>query len=92
MKKLTPFPVADKILILPEIPEVKKGGAFMPDTSKEEKKKPSQGKIVATGSEYKGQLKKGQIVLYDKFGPEYFTIENIEYAATIEDNIFVVLK
>ena len=90
MKK--PFPVADKLLILPEFPETKKGGAFLPDTSREEKKKPSQGTIVAVGPEYKGKLKKGDIVLYEKYTPEYFDILGTEYACCTEEGIYVVLK
>lgn len=86
------IPIADKILILPmETLQKTKGKALLPETEKEEKKKPSQGKIIAVGPDYKGQLKKGDIILFDKYGPEYFTVDGKEYAATIEDNIYIKL-
>ena len=91
MKK-TPKPIVDRIIIIPmETLDKKVGQALVPDTDKQEKKKPSQGKIFAVGPDYKGKLKKGDIVLFEKYGPEYLTFDGVEYAFTSEDTIFATL-
>ena len=60
---LKPIPLQSKLLIEPLDDAINKGGkAYAPETEKEDRKKSSQGKIVAVGSEYKGELKKGDIV------------------------------
>ena len=90
---LKPIPLQSKLLIEPLDDAINKGGkAYAPETEKEDRKKSSQGKIVAVGSEYKGELKKGDIVFYDKFGGEYFVIDGKEFYAVREDDVFVVLR
>jgi len=86
-------PTGNKILIEPvdETVDVK-GKAYAPETEKEERKKSSKGKIVAVGVDYEGELKKGEVIFYDKFGGEYFVIESKEYYCVRPDDVFVVIR
>ena len=88
------LPLGSKILIEPVDEAIKKGGkAFMPETeSKEERKKSSQGKVIAVGSEYQGELKRGDRIYYDRFAGEYFIIEDKEFYAVRAEDVFVVLR
>ena len=91
--KLKPSPLGNKVLIQPlEFTEKQTGRAYIPETEKEEKRKSEKGKIVAVGKDYDGELKKGEIIFYDKFGGEYFNINGKEYYAVRPDDIFVVLR
>lgn len=89
----TPIPLMDKILIKPlETLTKQVGRAYVPETEKSESKKSEKGEVVALGPEYKGDLKKREIIFFDKFGGEYFIINNIEYYAVSPDCIYVVLR
>lgn len=91
---MKPIPLQNKILISPVDEAIKAGGkAFIPDTeTKEDRKKSSKGKIVATGKEYEGELRKNDSVYYDRFAGEYFIIEGTEFYAVNPESVFVVLK
>lgn len=90
---MKPIPLQSKILIEPadDVAEVK-GKAYVPETEKEERKKSYKGKVVGLGKDYEGELKKGDLCYFDKFGGEYFIINGKEYYAIRQDDVFVVLK
>lgn len=90
---MKPIPLQSKILIEPvdEVSEVK-GKAYIPETEKEERKKSSKGKVVAVGKDYDGELKKGDLCYFDKFGGEYFIINGKEFYAIRPDDVYVVLR
>ena len=94
MKKQIPVPLQNKVLICPTDEAINKGGkAFIPETeTRDERKKSSQGKVVALGSEYLGELKKGDDIFFDKFSGEYFVINNVEYYAVLPESVYVVLR
>jgi chaperonin GroES len=91
-------PLGDRVLVQPvEAEEVKKGGIIIPDTAKE---KPQEGKIVATGAgkrDDSGKLipmdvKKGDRVLYSKYGGTEIKIDGKDYLIMREDDILGVLE
>ena len=90
-------PLGDRVLVLPiEQDEVKKGGIIIPDTAKE---KPQEGKIVAVGpgKHEDGKLvpmnvKKGDRVLYSKYGGTEIKIDGKEYKILSSDDILAVLE
>ena len=71
-------------------------GIYLPDTAK---KKPQEGKIIATGNGRvldngeRNQLnvKVGDRVLFSKYGGNEVTIEGQEYTILDEDQIYAVL-
>ncbi len=99
-------PLADRILIQP-IPSEDllgngegktKSGIVLPDTI--EKEKPEQGKIIAVGpgrilenGQYqKMEIKKGDIVLFSKYGPTEIKIKNKEYLIAKEEDILAIIE
>ena len=89
-------PLGDRVLVLPiEQDEVKKGGIIIPDTAKE---KPQEGKIVAVGpgKHDEGKLvpmnvKKGDRVLYSKYGGTEIKIDGKDHLIMREDDILGVI-
>ena len=89
-------PLGDRVLVQPiEQDEVKKGGIIIPDTAKE---KPQEGKIVAVGpgKHEDGKLvpmnvKKGDRVLYSKYGGTEIKIDGKDHLIMREDDILGVL-
>jgi len=91
-------PLYDKILVRRIGSEEKtKGGIIIPDTAQE---KPQEGKVEAVG---KGKLldngtvrpldvKKGDKVLFNKYGGNDINIDGDEYLILKEDDILAVVK
>ena len=91
-------PVSDYIIIEPQKQEVKtKSGIVLPDTV--EKEKSERGRVIAVGQ---GRMtdqakiiplsvKKGQIVLFSKYGPDEIKVGGKEYYIIKEDNILAVI-
>ena len=91
-------PLHDKVLIKRvDVEETTKGGIIIPDTAAE---KPQEGKIVSVGSgrvKNDGtvvplEVKKGQRVLFSKYGGTDITIEGDEYLILEESEILAVLS
>jgi len=91
-------PLGDRVLVQPvEAEEVKKGGIIIPDTAKE---KPQEGKIVAVGAgkrDDNGKLipmdvKKGDRVLYSKYGGTEIKVDGKEYLIMREDDILGIIE
>ncbi len=95
-------PLSDHILLEPVRDEKKKGGIILPDTV--DKERPEKGKVVAVGpgkwtSSPTGEgkrvvleVKKGQIVLFKKYGPDEIKIDGKEYLIVREEDILAVLE
>lgn len=89
-------PLGDRVLIKPLSAEEKtKGGIFIPDTAKEA---PAQGEIVALGNakmkdgkKYEFSVKKGDKVLYSKYGGDEIKFEGKEYKIMKEEEILGIL-
>jgi chaperonin GroES len=90
-------PLGDRVLVQPiEQEEVKKGGIIIPDTAKE---KPQEGKVVAVGAgkrDDNGKLipmdvKKGDRVLYSKYGGTEIKIDGKDHLIMREDDILGII-
>ena len=89
-------PLRDQVLLEPFKQEQKRGGIILPDTVSKER--PERGKVVATGpGKYvEGKLvpvsvKKGDMVLFTKYGPNEIKIEEKEYLICREEDILAVI-
>lgn len=92
-------PLGDRVLIEPKKREQKtKGGIILPDTA--EKERPEQGEIIAVGQgrlDEKGNrvplnVKKGDVVLFSKYGPSEIKIDGKEYLIAKEEDILAVIE
>lgn len=92
-------PLADRVVIEPiSVEEKTKAGIIIPDTV--DKEKPEQGKVVAFGPgkiSADGQIhpigvKKGDIVLFTKYGPTEVKIDNKEYLIAREEDILGIIE
>jgi len=91
-------PLQDRILVQRvEEEQTTKGGIIIPDTAKE---KPVEGKIVAVGSGRVGddgkkiplEVKKGDRVLFGKYGGTEVKIEGEEYLIMREDDVLGIIE
>ncbi|MEK7514625.1 MAG: co-chaperone GroES [Patescibacteria group bacterium] len=92
-------PLGDRVLVKPiSSEEFKKsaGGIIIPDTV--DKEKPEQGKVIAVGEGHwhDGKLiavkvKKGQRILFSKYGFDEVKIEGEEFYIIEEKNILAVI-
>jgi len=92
-------PLSDYILIEPLDQEEKtKGGILLPKSA--EKERPQKGKVIAVGSGKRTssgkiiplQVKKGDIVLFTKYGPNEVKINAKEYLIAKEEDILAILE
>ena len=91
-------PLGDRILVLRVDEENKtKGGLIIPDTAKE---KPQEGKVIAvgpgkvteTGKRISLEVKKGDRVLFGKYGGSEIKINDVEHLIMREDDILAVFE
>ena len=91
-------PLHDKVLIkILQEEETTKGGIIIPDTAKE---KPQEGEVIAVGngkiledgSTKKLDVKKGDKVLFSKFGGTDLSIDNEDYLILSEDEILAIVE
>ncbi len=90
-------PLRDHVLIEGLKEEVKKGGIILPDTV--HKERPEQGRVVAVGEgRYEdGKLvpvavRKGDVVLFTKYGPNQIKVDEKEYLIAEEKDILAVIE
>lgn len=91
-------PLGDRVLIEPLREEKKKGGIILPETV--DKERPEQGKIIAMGPGKKDEngkllplaVKKGDKVLFTKYGPNEIKIDDKEYLIAREEDILAVIE
>jgi len=90
-------PLDDRIVVLPLEPEAKtRGGIVLPDTAKE---KPQQGKVISvgpgrvldTGDRAKPGVKKGDVVVFAKYGGTEIEIDRKEYKILRESDILAIV-
>ncbi len=91
-------PLRDRVLVKPLTEkEVVKGGIIIPDTAKE---KPNEGEVIAVGSgrvleDGKVQpldVKKGDKVIYSKYGGTEIKIEGEEHILMKEEDILGIVS
>src|SRR3989338_10199171 len=98
-------PLSDHILLEPVREEKKRGGIILPDTV--DKERPEKGKVVAVGpgkldkdgKRVAMEVKKGQMVLFKKYGPDEIKIpagrtggDDKEYLIGREGDILAVIE
>ena len=94
-------PLADRVVIEPVDKDKggkTKSGIYLPETV--DKEKPEQGKIVAVGlgkisdegKRIPMSVKKGDVVLFTKYGPNEIKVDGKEYLIAREEDILAVLE
>lgn len=92
-------PLYNHVLIEPVKQEEKtKTGILLPETA--EKERPEQGRVIAVGSGRRTsqgkiipmEVKKGDMVLFTKYGPTEIKINNKKYLIAKEDDILAILE
>ncbi len=92
-------PLADHILIEPEVDDKKtKEGILLPESA--EKGRPEKGKVIAVGpgkTNSSGkviplEVKKGDKVLFTKYGPNEIKVDDKDYLIAKEDDILAVIE
>jgi len=93
-------PLGDRVILEPINEEKKsKGGIILPETVSKER--PEQGRVVAVGPgkfDEDGEkriplaVKKGDIVLFTKYGPNEVKIDGKEYLIAREEDILAILE
>ena len=91
-------PLQDRILVQRvEEKTMTSGGIIIPDTAKE---KPIEGKVVAVGNGKTGddgkkialEIKKGDRILFGKYGGTEIEVEGEEYLIMREDDVLGVIE
>lgn len=98
MMKMKIKPLGDRVLIEPLREEKRKGGIILPDTV--EKERPEKGKIVAVGpgkiddngKRIPMSVKRGEKVLFTKYGPNEIKIDEKEYLIAREEDILAIVE
>jgi chaperonin GroES len=90
-------PLHDRILVKRiEETETTKGGIIIPDSAKE---KPQEGKVIAVGAgkrDEKGErvpmeIKKGDRILFGKYGGTEIKLDGVEHVILREDEVLGIL-
>lgn len=89
MKKI--IPLGKRVLVEPISKEEKtSAGIILPDTV--EKEQPEQGKVVEIGKGVEIDLKKGDKVVFSKYGFDEVKIGDKEYYILEEEKVLAVIK
>ena len=91
-------PLGDRVLIEPLHEEKRKGGIILPETV--DKERPEKGRVVAVGpgridengKKIPMNVKKGDKVLFTKYGPDEIKIDGKEYLIAKEENILAIIN
>lgn len=91
-------PLGDKVVVqVTEAEDKTASGIYLPDSAK---KKPTEGKVIATGEgrvldsgqRNKLSVKAGDRVLFSKYGGNEVTIGGQDYTILDEDQIYAILN
>ncbi len=93
-------PLGDRVLVEPLGDEGKKtaGGIIIPETVNKERGE--QGKVVAVGGGKRGDdgkliplaVKKGDKIIFSKYGPDEIKVDGKEYFIISESNILAIIE
>lgn len=87
-KKITPL--GDNVLIRIDAPETKTAsGIFIPEPTSHERSQ--QGTVEAVGTSDKVDVKKGQKVIFRKYGGEEIKIDNKEYVIVKAEEVIAIV-
>lgn len=92
-------PLGDRVLIEPDKAETGKlkSGLYLPETA--DKERPEQGKVIAVGTGKVSEegkripmsVKKGDTVLFTKYGPNEIKVDDKEYLIAREEDILAIV-
>jgi len=83
-------PLGKRIVVKPLKQEEKtEGGIYLPDTAS--KDKPQRGEVIAVGPDFKG-VKKGDKVIFAKYGGTEIKIEEEEYLILGVDDVLAIAE
>ncbi|OGY78543.1 MAG: co-chaperone GroES [Candidatus Kerfeldbacteria bacterium RIFCSPHIGHO2_02_FULL_42_14] len=91
-------PLGDRVILKPiKKEEMTKSGIFLPDTVE---KKPEEaeviavgpGKLLENGQRAQMEVKKGQKVIFAKYGPTEVKINDEEYMIANESDILAIIE
>jgi len=91
-------PLQDYILIEPlEEEKRSKGGIVLPETAEKE---PQQGKVIAvgpgkrlsSGKVVEIEVKKGDIVLFRKYGPDEIKVDDKKYLIAKREDVLAIIE
>jgi chaperonin GroES len=99
--KITVIPLGDRILIEPDGSHGEKesvSGIIIPETV--DKERPEEGVVIAVGSGRLNEdgeiipmrVKKGQRVLFSKYGPDEIKIDGEKYLIVSESNVLAIIE
>ncbi len=92
-------PLSDYVVIEPTSQEEKtESGIFIPQTADQDK--PEEGKVVAvgpgrmldSGKREPVEVKKGDTVLFTKYGPNEIKVDDKEYLIAKQEDILAILE
>lgn len=91
-------PLSGHVLLEPLREEKKRGGIILPETV--EKERSEKGKVVAVGAgrlDKDGkrvplEVKKGDVVIFTKYGPNEVKVGDKEYLIAKEDDILAIIE
>ena len=90
MKKTNVKPLGENVLVHLEKPEQKTAaGIYLPDTASQERSQ--LGVVIAAGESDKIKVKKGQKVIFRRYGGEEVKIDGEEYLITSYKDILAVI-
>lgn len=91
-------PLGDRVLLEPLVDEKgkTKSGLYLPETV--DKERPEKGKVIAVGPGKFADgkrvaigLKKGDVVLFTKYGPSEIKVDGKEYLIAREEDIVAII-
>ncbi|MFW5985094.1 MAG: co-chaperone GroES [Halanaerobiaceae bacterium] len=92
-------PLNDKVAVKyvkEEKEEKTEGGIVLPDTAKEDEKKPQQGEIIALGNQVGAEvdvdLDIGDIVVFDKYAGSKVNVDDEEYVILSVEDVLAVIE
>ena len=91
-------PLADRLVVkLIEQEEEKRGGIIIPDTAKEKPEKGEvitvgPGKLMENGTRAPMEVKKGDKVIFQKYGGHEVKIDGKEYMILREEDVMAVFE
>jgi len=89
-KRMKIKPLGERVVVKPFKEEEKtEGGIYLPETAS--KDKPQQGEVIAVGPDFKG-VKKGDKVIFAKYGGTEIKIDKEEYLVLGADDVLAIAE
>jgi len=91
-------PITDHLVLEPLKEEKKKSAILLPETVDKEKSEMGKviavgpGKFDANGKRVAMEVKKGDVVLFSKYGPREVKVEGKEYLIARQDDILAIVN